>query len=405
VNTTLRAPLLLAACVVAVALGWCTIHATRADALAKGDPQAALRLDAAHPQALLRAGMRQLRNGNNAAAIDTARHLLSIEPARGEAFALAARAAIARGDDNASSLLSIAVRRAPSDSTIRGQSAAAGLRAGDLAGAMQQIDALFRLGGPGASRVSMGVVAQADSPQFAEALAATLAADPPWRGSFMHLLGLKGTAAGLDHVNAALQRRGNLAPGETGRWLDRMLDDGRWGEAYAHWIGTLKPVPPSLPLAYNGGFEEDPTNIGFNWHKVRAAGVATELESDSGATGTKAAHFRFLGIRAAGGDMRLPLLLAPGRYRLALGVRAEYLRSDQGLRWKIRCANGTEIAATEPLGDSFQWRRVEIAFEVPATQCPGQWLALENPAIAGSAQQVSGDLWTDDIRVNSLPTP
>jgi Tfp pilus assembly protein PilF len=405
VNPALRGPLVVAACVAAIGLGWCTIRVTRADALAKVDPQAALRIAPANLEALLRTARRQLRDGDNDAAIATARRVLSNEPAQGEGFALVALAAIASGSDNASSLLSVAARRAPSDSAIRGQSAAENLKDGDLTAAMHQIDAVLRLGGPRATRVYMGIVAQAESPQFAEALAATLAADPPWRDSYMHLLAVKGTAAGLDHVNAALQRRGELTPAETGHWLDRMFSDDRWGEAYAHWVGTLKPMPATLPLAYNGSFEEVPSNIGFDWHKARVAGVATEIEPDSGATGTKAAHFRFLGLRAAGGDMRLPLLLAPGNYRLALRAHAEYLRSDQGLRWKIRCANGQEIASTEALADSFQWREIEVAFEVPAAQCPGQWLALENPAVAGSAQQVSGDLWTDDIRVTPLPKP
>ena len=164
-------------------------------------------------------------------------------------------------------------------------------------------------------------------------------------------------------------------------------------------------MPPSLPLAFNGSFETAPSNIGFDWHEVRVPGVASELEPDTGADGDMAAHFRFLGLRAAGGDMRLPLLLAPGRYRLSLRARADYLRSDQGLRWKIRCADGQQIAETEALGDSFHWRSVQVDFDVPATQCPGQWLALENPAIAGSARHVSGDLWIDAIRVTPLPKP
>jgi tetratricopeptide (TPR) repeat protein len=403
VNLALRGTLAIAAGAVAMALGWCTIHATRADALAQVDPQAALRLDPAHPQALLRAAIRQLRDGENVTAIATARRLLSIEPAQGEAFAVVARAAIARGDDNAASLLSIAARRAPSDSAIRGQSAAAELRAGDLTSAMHQIDALLRLSAA-TPQIYQGMATQAEDPKFAEALADTLATEPGWRHGFMSYLGAKGTPRAFDRVNAALLRRGELNSDESERWLDRMFRDGRWGQAYAYWIGMLKPMPPSLPLAYNGGFEELPSNIGFDWHKVRVPGVATELGLDAGASGTKAAHFRFLGLRAAGGDMRLPLLLAPGRYRLAVRARAEYLRSDQGLHWKIRCANGQEIAATEPLADSFQWRQIQVEFEVPATQCPGQWLALENPAIAGPAQQVSGDLWTDDIRVIPLHT-
>lgn len=400
----LAAPIGIVAALLAIALGWCTIRATRADALVVRDPQAALRLDPDNAAAMLQLARRQLREGDNAAARDTSRRVLSIAPAYGEAFALVARAALADSDAHASSLLAIAARRAPGDTAIRGHSAAAALRSGDFAGAMRQVDALLRLGAA-TPRIYPGLAGQAEDPRFAKALAATLSAEPAWRTSFMNYLGAKGSPAAVDRVFSALQHAGHLSPSESGRWLDRMLRDGRWGAAYAYWAGTLDPMPASLPLAYNGGFETTPDNIGFDWHEARVAGVATTLEADPGATGTRAAHFRFLGLRTAGGDMKLPLLLAPGQYRLSLRARAEYLRSDQGLRWKIRCANGSEIAATEALGDSFHWRSVHVDFEVPAGECPGQWLALENPAPAGSARQVSGDLWTDDVRVTPLPVP
>lgn len=400
----LAAPFGIVAGLLAIALGWCTIQATRADALVARDPQAALRLDTGNVAAMLHLARRQLREGNNDAARDTSRHALSIAPAYGEAFALVARAAMAGDDEDASSLLSIAARRAPSDTAIRGHSAAAALRSGDFASAMQQVNALLRLGAE-TPRIYPGLASQAEDPRFAQALAATLSTEPDWRNSFMSYLGSKGSPTAVDRVFSALQHSGHLTPVESGRWLDRMLRDGRWGAAYAYWTGTLDPMPASLPLAYNGDFETAPSHIGFDWHEVHVAGVATVIEADPGAAGSQAAHFRFLGLRTAGGDMKLPLLLAPGQYRLSLRARAEYLRSDQGLRWKIRCADGTEIAATEALGDSFHWRSIQVDFEVPPGQCPGQWLALENPAPAGSARQVSGDLWTDDIRVTPLPVP
>ena len=85
-----RIPLAIAGLVLMAWLAWTIIQVTRADALAETDPQAALRIDPDHPQALLRLAWRQLGNDQIDEAMATARHLLSVEPGQGDAFAVLA---------------------------------------------------------------------------------------------------------------------------------------------------------------------------------------------------------------------------------------------------------------------------------------------------------------------------
>src|SRR5690606_154705 len=217
---------------------------------------------------------------------------------------------------------------------------------------------------------------------FAEALAATLSADPPWRRAFLNVLDSKGTGVAVDQVYSALRRRGELPEAETARWLDRMIADGRWGEAYAHWVGTLGPVQ-RIPLVRNGNFETRPSGMGFGWRNIRVAGVLTYISEGAGNNGSSGAHMRFIAPPAAGGNLRQALLLAPGRYRLSLHARAEFLRSYQGLYWSIRCDKGPTVARLGPLEGSFDWRAMTAEFEIPAERCPGQWLELVNPAVRG----------------------
>src|SRR5690606_40433736 len=77
----------------------------------------------------------------------------------------------------------------------------------------------------------------------------------------------------------------------------------------------------------------------------------------------------------------------------------EFLRSDRGLQWTVRCDGAGIVARTEAMEGSFEWREFAASFEIPATRCPGQWLELTNPAVSGSARQVSGDLWVDDVAI------
>lgn len=385
-------------------IGWVAIQTTRIDKLAETDPEAALRLDPDHPQALLALAWRQLGRDDNAAAMATARHLLAVEPGQGDAFAVLALAAARNGDANAEQLAAIALQRAPRNRDLRTQQAAAALKAGDLPAAMAQIDALLRLTPSRGKTLFPALAQQAQDPRFADVLAATLARDPPWRRSFLNTLSRGGTPAGVDNLYARLQQHGELSKDEIGRWLDRMLADGRWGEAFANWVGTLGPNPGRIPPVRNGGFESEPTGLGFGWRNDPAKGVFTDIEAGTGTGGSRAAHLHFIG-QAAKGNLRQALLLAPGRFRLSLRARAEFLRSDQGLQWIVRCDKGATVAMIDGLEGSFGWRSMETDFEIPAKRCPGQWLELQNPAASGSARQVSGDLWIDDIAITPGQVP
>jgi hypothetical protein len=384
-------------------IGWITVQATRVDLLAGSDPEAALRLDPDHPQALLAVARRQLRAGDTNAATATARHLLAVAPGRGDAFAVLALAAIARGDADAPRLLAIAVQRAPRDRDVRVQAALAALKAQDVPAAMIQIDALLRLS-PQRGKVLYPLLAQqAQDPKFAAVLAQALSRDPPWRAAFLNALaGKDAPALGADNVYSWLAQHGELTQAEVARWLDRMFADERWGDAFARWIGTLGPGPLVIPPVRNGGFEQEITGIGFDWRNDPVKGVFTDIEEGAGTRGSRAAHLHFIG-QAERGNLRQALLLAPGHYRLSLNARADFLRSDQGLQWVVRCDRGATIATGERLDGSFGWRLLNTQFEVPPTQCAGQWLELRNPAVAGSARQVSGDLWLDDIAITRMP--
>jgi hypothetical protein len=381
-------------------VGWQVVATTIADTAADAGPSAALRVEPRHPEALMAASRNALRAGDAATATSLARRLLAAEPGQGEGFAMVALAAAAQGAPDAGALIRIAVGRAARDRPVRARATADALARGDLPAAMTQLDALLRLGA--GTNLFPALVRQSEDPRFATALAGTLAARPRWRNGFMAALLAKGSPQAIDRIHAELRRKGALSVAETGSWLRRMMRDGRWGEAYAHWVATLGPSHLALSPVYDGGFEKDASGIGFDWQEgVKSQGVFTAFEAIPGAGGARAAHFRFIGP-AADGDLRQALLLGPGRYRLRLRAKAEFLDSEQGLEWRITCDRGPVVAQLGPIEGSFDWRTLQADFDVPDAGCPGQWLELRNPAAAGAAQHASGDLWVDDVAIVPL---
>lgn len=373
---------------------------TQADRWAAEDPQRALQWIPRHPQALLALAERRLAEGRTDEARASARRLLAAAPLEGRAFRVLAAAAVADGDaEQALRLYRIAARRSPRDIATRAWLTGHALVSGDYLAAMAHIDVLLRVA-PAQRRVMLPLLAQlAVDPAFASALVRTLAARPPWRNSVLSSLQREQDPRAADLVLSELRRQDGLTDSEFDDWIAALMRRGAWGEAYSRWAGTLDLDGGVLPLVYNGDFERPVSGRGFDWRVTRVPGVTVEFVPDRSAQGLTA-HARFRGRPVPQVNLEQPLLLAPGRYTFSVRMRADALRSERGLEWAITCLGQAQpIATSLRIAGSFGWRDITMDLDVPVTDCRGQWLRLRNPVPGGSAQQISGDLWFDNVRI------
>ncbi|MBB1472246.1 hypothetical protein H5368_04300 [Luteimonas sp. MC1782] len=355
--------------------------------------QAAVSADLAEAQARLRAG-------DHASATALARSVLAREPAQGRAFGILAAALGDEGSaQDVQARYEIAARRAPRDLQVRGWLASQALESGDYATAIDHIDAMLSVSDR-SHRELLPLLAQlSQDPGFAKALATHLAQHPRWRTAILNTAANSGLPDAADNLHGALRAQGRLAPDEVARWIDGMLKDGRWGNAYARWVSGLEDVPERLPVPWNGDFSRMPASSGFDWRLRRTNGVVFDRIALPG--GAHAARFAFLGRPVADVGLEHPLLLAPGRHVLTLRARTRALRSDQGLEWTLTCGDGrTRIAQGARVREARDWGTLELAFEVPASEgCEGQWLRLVNPAPRGVAQVLRGELHVTDVTI------
>ena len=396
----LRMLLVAALLAFAVLAGWRVLSLYQADRWADKQPARALQWWPDHPLALRRLAEQQLAAGRIEESRDTARHLLRVEPLEGRGFRLLAEAATAQGEQQqAHTLYQIAARRTPRDVRTRAWLIEHSLVAGDFPAALQHVDALLRTS-PAQGNVLMPLLAKlAIDPSFAGALADTLATRPPWRGNLLDNLQRAEDPRGADQVLSALRSAGGLNTEEFDQWIASLIQQGRWGEAYSRWAGTLELGQGGLPLIYNGQFEQLPSARGFDWRLLRIPGVSLDFHEDPGVKG-RAARAVFRGRPVAQVNLEQPLLLGPGTYRFSARMRGQALRSERGLEWAITClGQSVPLATSPPLQGTFDWRAVEMEVVVPANDCPGQWLRLRNPVPAGSIQQVSGELWFGDVTI------
>ena len=382
---------------------WCLFAVLVALLVAAGVAIVASQRAADGSHGLLRHAATQMQEGRHDGAAASARELLRRAPAHGQAFGLLAQALEGEGGEAADlARYETAARRTPRDPRVRAWLATHHLRAGDFPAAIGHLHALHTVAPTQRRQVMPLLVQLSRDPVFADALAAYAASRPQWRAAVLRAaVASRDMPEAADNLHGALRRQGMLTPEEINRWIDGMLAGGRWGTAYARWYSGLDDPPAQLPVPWNGDFSAAPTSTGFDWRVRRTTGVV--FDRIALADGGHGARLSFHGRQVGDTGLQVPLLLAPGRYRLTMRARAEGLRSEQGLSWVILCAGGPRRGEGLRLRPASGWSRHEYAFEVPPERCDGQWLRLVNPAPAGFAQVLRGEVQFANIAVTPSP--
>jgi hypothetical protein len=196
-----------------------------------------------------------------------------------------------------------------------------------------------------------------------------------------------------------------LSDRELSIWLDRLIKNRQWSRAYLSWVESLSPTAGKrIGNVYNGGFELEPSQLGFDWRFSAVSGARVSRSQVSGSAGQFALRVDFEDRRVPYHHVRQLLALAPGTYRLQGRDRTDDLRGERGLVWTLSCAEtGRVIGETEPFKGRHDWKNFEVDLAVPAENCGGQWLILRVPARIPAEQRLGGVAWFDDLSIRSTP--
>ncbi|MEW5424329.1 tetratricopeptide repeat protein [Amorphus sp. 3PC139-8] len=242
-------------------------------------------------------------------------------------------------------------------------------------------------------------------PSGLTAVTNALAKNPPWRSGFLRYLSRnKETLPTAYIVLSSLQ--GTRAPptnDELAPVLNAMIENGAYQDALFLWIGTL-PNEQSAGLDYlpNGHFQFPISGLPFDWTLVPQRGMEISIASPEGAD--HALRIDLYRGRLGANDLaRKLLVLAPGRYSFSFREKSNRLGLPRGLTWQISCVqdNAKVLTASPPLKGTLSWTREEIAFNVPETDCPAQWLRLRIEARAALDREATGgSAWFTDFKID-----
>lgn len=369
---------------IAVIVGWQVLSLGLAETAVETDPRAALYWRPRDPEALLDASDEALRRRDTASAGALARRAVLAYPLDGRPYRNLGLAADAAGDrGRAQALLEFARRQSPRDLPTRDKLIQYAVTGEDYPEVFRLVDFEMRILPSSIDAYGPGLVALAQEPAVLKLLSERLATRPRWREGFLRM------TADLDTDPEAVERifaaRGGDEPlrgggTEADLLLQRQLRDERWSHAYITWIGTLaKAQRAVLGNVYDGDFRFQPSGRGFDWQLPQDGTGYDVVVGTAGKPANRSVlEVSFDGLPLDFRPVRQRLILGPGRYRFSgMGVSAGL--TGDGLYWDIACENGRQQPLMQSVtftGDK-PWQAYATEFEVPARDCPTQWLQLD----------------------------
>jgi hypothetical protein len=191
-------------------------------------------------------------------------------------------------------------------------------------------------------------------------------------------------------------------------YLEKLIASGQIAQAKEVWqdmvrAGTLPGGwNPRENAVYNGGFEWNPVQAGFDWRAQHFPYVGTTFGDPDGYQGQKALRIDYTYPENEDSEPVFQLVpVEPGRtYRLSAWVRSEDITSDSGPRLRASDPANPSCLSAETAGatGTTTWHEVSVTFSTcPATQLIR--LSIWRPRSYEYPNDISGHFWVDDVKL------
>ena len=198
---------------------------------------------------------------------------------------------------------------------------------------------------------------------------------------------------------------------ERSQYIERLVRDKQWVTAYFSWLSGLEKEHQQYTqtLLYDGGFESELHNTGFDWYYSPNKIVSIEPSITRGMHGRAALRVDFKKReRINFKNVSQRLFLPAGDYALEFRSRVDRLRTEKGLKWRIRCLGDQNniLGESHSLLGFSSWKTESFYFTVPDIKnCQAQLLRLEASSPYIHHHLFSGTLWFDDMRIIKKKRP
>jgi tetratricopeptide (TPR) repeat protein len=232
--------------------------------------------------------------------------------------------------------------------------------------------------------------------------------DPKLKLAYVNYLG------GQGYLDDAYRIWGRIAA-ESGRFdfvqaqpfLEDLIAHGRVQDARSVWedlirLGVIQRISDGeqTNALFNGSFERDPLNGGFDWRLNPSPYVTVDFSDRSAYQGARCLHVNFTVNRNEEYEPVYQIVpVVPGQpYLLTAFVRSDSITSDSGPRVRVVDADHPERldVATEPTRGTTGWHPVHLEFAAgPQTQLIR--VSVWRPRSRSFPAEISGTFWMDAV--------
>ena len=192
-------------------------------------------------------------------------------------------------------------------------------------------------------------------------------------------------------------------------YLAHLLSLNRYEDALGVWRDLQQKGAVERPkdddpdsLVFNGGFESQPMNAGFDWHSAELPFLSFSFADPGAYRGSRCLRLDFTVKR---NELYQPVYqvvpVEPGReYRLAAYVRSDRISSDTGPELRVFDPLHPENldVSTETTVGTTPWHPVSVSFR-PGADTHFVMLAVRRQRSRDFPTEISGSFWVDAISI------
>ncbi|MDA2918209.1 hypothetical protein MYX76_01720 [Desulfobacterota bacterium AH_259_B03_O07] len=205
----------------------------------------------------------------------------------------------------------------------------------------------------------------------------------------------------LEEANIAWKRydpKGDHTINLTIKYVNFLIGEGDissarfvWKETFGHWEGI-----------WNGNFDDEPMNGGFDWSSYEIEGVEIERDTVIGKD-NRSMKITFDGNHNV--DFRHLYQTVPidenSDYILKLYMKSTGITTRNGIQWEVYCYySGKIIGVTKPIVGTHDWHSVKLPFKTPR-DCNLIVIRLRRHESDKFDRFISGSVWIDNVELDN----
>jgi tetratricopeptide (TPR) repeat protein len=193
--------------------------------------------------------------------------------------------------------------------------------------------------------------------------------------------------------------------------VDALIDADRIAEAQQTWHQALEavnwPRDPSKDgsLVFNGGFEHEVKNGGYDWRKIAVSGARFDFDSLTAHSGSRSLRIQFDGTVNL--DFHNLFQYIPvesrTRYHFSAYLRTEEISTDRGIGFEVfdpRHPSQVQLVTSEIIGTN-PWTLMQADL-VTGSDTHLLKIALRRLPSWKFDNKLSGTVWVDDVALTSI---